>query len=173
MLHNALWSGTEKALDSAARRAKSWIMVRHPSTGQNLLMAGDDLLDAPTGTAVATWSETGQGILGTKEDKGMWVWSAVVLAVLSSRMSAGGSCGPCLVMTAAFTFLPEQKNPVLITECLGTSRTRWSSSRMAVGGENTVGYGALNSSDENGIQRREPAGAIFFLSARRLMLQQP
>ena len=44
---------------------------------------------------------------------------------------------------------------------------------MAVGGENTVGYGALNSSDENGIQRREPAGAIFFLSARRLMLQQP
>ena len=41
----------------------------HPSTGQNLLMAGDDLLDAPTGTAVATWSETGQGILGTKEGK--------------------------------------------------------------------------------------------------------
>ena len=72
-------------------------------------MAGDDLLDAPTGTAVATWSETGQGILGTKEGKGMWVWSAVVLAVLSSRMSAGGcsSAGrrdnvPCLAITAIF-----------------------------------------------------------------------
>ena len=107
VLHNALWSGTEKALDSAARRAKSWIMVRHPSTGQNLLMAGDDLLNAPTGTAVATWSETGQGILGAKEGKGMWVWSAVLLAVLSSRMSTGG-CSlagrrdnvPCLRITA-------------------------------------------------------------------------
>ena len=90
LLHNALWSGTEKALDSAARRARSWSMVRHPSTGQNLLMAGADLLDAPTGTAVAQRSETGQGILGAKEGKGMWVWSAVVLAVLSSRMSARG-----------------------------------------------------------------------------------
>ena len=71
MLHNALRSGTEKALDSAARRAKSWSMVRHPSTGQNLLMAGADLLDAPTGTAVAQRSEAGQGILGAKEAKGM------------------------------------------------------------------------------------------------------
>jgi hypothetical protein len=84
-------------------------MVRHPSTGQNLLMAGADLLDAPTGTAVAQWSESGQGILGAKEGKGMWVWSAVVLAVLSSRMSAGG-CSlagrrdnvPCLRITALF-----------------------------------------------------------------------
>ena len=40
---------------------------------------------------------------------------------------------------------------------------------MAVGGENTVGYGALNSSDENGIQRREHAGAIINWPARRLM----
>ena len=80
----------------------------HPSeVGQNLLMAGADLLDAPTGTAVAQRSETGQGILGATEGKGMWVWSAVVLAVLSSRMSAGG-CSlvgrrdnvPCLAMTA-------------------------------------------------------------------------
>ena len=70
-------------------------------------MAGADLLDAPTGTAVAQRSETGQGILGAKEGKGMWVWSAVVLAVLSSRMSAGG-CSlagrrdnvPCLAITA-------------------------------------------------------------------------
>jgi hypothetical protein len=65
-------------------------MVRHPSTGQNLLMAGDDLFDSPTGTSVAQRSEAGQGILGAKEGKGMWVWSAMVLAVLSSRMSAGG-----------------------------------------------------------------------------------
>ncbi len=70
-------------------------------------MAGADLLDPPTGTAVAQRSETGQGILGAKEGKGMWVWSAVVLAVLSSRMSAG-SCSlagrrdnvPCLAITA-------------------------------------------------------------------------
>ncbi len=40
-----------------------------------------------TGQAVAQRSETGQRILGAKEGKGMWVWSAVVLAVLSSRMS--------------------------------------------------------------------------------------
>jgi hypothetical protein len=44
---------------------------------------------------------------------------------------------------------------------------------MAVGGENTVGYGALNSSDENGIQRRENAGAIISWAARRLMLSSP
>jgi hypothetical protein len=64
-------------------------MVRHPSTGQNLLMAGAYLLKTPTGTAEAQQSETGLGILGAEEGKGMWVWS-VVLAVLSSRMSAGG-----------------------------------------------------------------------------------
>jgi hypothetical protein len=70
-------------------------------------MSEDDLLNVPTGTAVATWSETGQGILGSKEGKGMWVWSAVVLAVLSSRMSTGGSSlegrrdnVPCLLITA-------------------------------------------------------------------------
>jgi hypothetical protein len=48
-------------------------MVRHPRKGQNLLMAGADLLKAPTGTAVAQWSEAGQGILDAKEGKGMWV----------------------------------------------------------------------------------------------------
>jgi hypothetical protein len=32
-------------------------------------MAGADLLDAPTGTAVAQRSEAGQGILGAKEGK--------------------------------------------------------------------------------------------------------
>ena len=74
-------------------------------------MAGADLLKAPTGTAVAQQSETGLGILGAEEGKGMWVWSAmVVLAVLSSRMSAGG-CSlagrrdnvPCLAITAIFS----------------------------------------------------------------------
>jgi hypothetical protein len=59
----------------------------------------------PTGTAVAQRSETGQGILGAKEGKGMWVWSAVVLAVLSSRMSAGG-CSynffPCEKLFSSF-----------------------------------------------------------------------
>ena len=69
-------------------------------------MAGADLLEAPTGTAVAQRSEAGQGILGVKEGKGMWVWSVVVLVVLSSRMSVGG-CSlagrhdnvPCLRIT--------------------------------------------------------------------------
>ena len=57
------------------------------------LMEGVDLLDPPTGTVVGQRSEGGQGILGATEGKGMWVWSAVVLAVLSSRMSAGGHLG--------------------------------------------------------------------------------
>ncbi len=72
-------------------------------------MTGTDLLDTPTDTAVAQRSETGQGILGAKECKGMWVWSAVVLAVLLSRMSVGG-CSltgrrdnvPCLAITAIY-----------------------------------------------------------------------
>jgi len=64
-------------------------MVRHPSPGQNLLMAGADRLNGGTDTpAISQQSEAGQVILGAKEGRGMWVWS--VLAVLSSRMSAGG-----------------------------------------------------------------------------------
>ena len=71
-------------------------------------MAGADLLNGGTGTpAVLKRSESGQGILGVKEGRGKWVWSAVVVAVLSSRMSAGG-CSlagrrdnvPCLAITA-------------------------------------------------------------------------
>jgi hypothetical protein len=55
--------------------APQCITVRYnPSTGQNLLMAGADLLDAPTGTAVAQRSEAGQEILGAKKGKCMWVW---------------------------------------------------------------------------------------------------
>jgi hypothetical protein len=65
-------------------------MVRYPITEQNLMMTGDDLLDTPTGTVVTQRSEAGQGLLGVKEGKGMWVWSDMVLPVLSSRMSVGG-----------------------------------------------------------------------------------
>ena len=85
----SLRSGTEKAMDSAARRARSCRMVRHPSTGWNLLMAGADRLDGDTDTAVVSQrSESGQGILGAKEGRGMLVWSAVVVAVLSSAQCA-------------------------------------------------------------------------------------
>jgi hypothetical protein len=81
-------------------------MVHHPYTGQNLLMVGTDLLDEPTGTVIVQRSETGQGILGVKDGKGMWVWSVMVLVVLSSRMSTT-DCSlaghrdnvPCLVIT--------------------------------------------------------------------------
>jgi hypothetical protein len=38
-------------------------------------MTGADLLDTPTGTEVAQRSEAGQGILGAKEGKGMWVFA--------------------------------------------------------------------------------------------------
>ena len=73
-------------------------------------MAGTDLLDGGTGTpAVSRWSESGQGILGAKEGRGVWFWSAVVVAVLSSRMLTVG-CSlagrrdtvSCLAITAMF-----------------------------------------------------------------------
>jgi hypothetical protein len=51
-------------------------MVRHPSTGQNLLMSGSDRLNGDTDTTeVSQRSESGQGILGVQEGRGMWVWS--------------------------------------------------------------------------------------------------
>jgi hypothetical protein len=84
-------------------------------------MAGADRLNGGTGTpAVSQRSESGQGILGAKEGTGMWVWSAVVLAVLSSRMSAGG-CSlagrrdnvPCLAITARVTKIAGFCVPVL------------------------------------------------------------
>ena len=89
LIHDALRSGTEKAMDSGARRARSCRMVRHPSTGLNLLMSGADRLDGNTGIppAVSQRSESGQGILGAQEGRGLWVVAAVVVAVLSSRMS--------------------------------------------------------------------------------------
>jgi hypothetical protein len=48
-------------------------MVMSVGVGRVLLMAGADLLNAQTGTVVAQRSEAGQGILGPKEGKGMWV----------------------------------------------------------------------------------------------------
>ena len=69
---STLRSSTEKTLDSVVRRARSWRMVLHPRKGI-LLMSGTDLLGAPTGTVVGQRSEAGQGILGDKEGKGMWV----------------------------------------------------------------------------------------------------
>ncbi len=54
-------------------------------------MPGADLLNGGTGTPVVSQRlESGQGILGAKEGRGMWLWSAVVVSVLSSRMSTGG-----------------------------------------------------------------------------------
>jgi hypothetical protein len=73
--------GREKERQHVAQRSEG--VLRHnineldhgppPSTGQNLLVAGADLLDAPTGTVVVQRSEEGQGILGGEEGKGMWV----------------------------------------------------------------------------------------------------
>ena len=80
LIHNTLRSGTEKAMDSGVRLVRNCRMVRHPSTGWNLLMAGVDRLDGGTGTPVVSQrSESGQGILGAKEGRGMWLWSAVVV----------------------------------------------------------------------------------------------
>ena len=95
LLHNALRSGTEKEMDSAARRARSCRIVRHPSTGLNLQMAGADLLDGGTGTpAVSQRSEAGYGILSAKEGIGKYdMWYDVVckVAFMSSCMSSGSS----------------------------------------------------------------------------------
>jgi len=83
-------------------------MVRHPNTGQNLLMAGADLLDAPTDTAVSQRSEGGQGIMCAKEGIGMW-YGVVCNGVMSCCMSAvfslpgGRDTMPCLVITAIFS----------------------------------------------------------------------
>jgi hypothetical protein len=55
------------------------------------MMGGTDRLNGGTGTtSVSQRSESGQGILDVKEGRGMWVWSTVVLSVLSSCMPAGG-----------------------------------------------------------------------------------
>jgi hypothetical protein len=75
LIHYVLRSGIEKALDSVARRVRNCIMVHHPRTGQNLLMTRADRLNGGTGTPpVSQWSESGEGILGAKEGRGMWVW---------------------------------------------------------------------------------------------------
>ena len=52
-------------------------------------MSGVDRLNGGTDTpTMSQRPESGEVILDGKEGRGMWVWS--VLAVLSSRMSAGG-----------------------------------------------------------------------------------
>jgi hypothetical protein len=57
-----------KALASTTRHAKSFSMVRHPSTGQNLLMSGTDRLNGGTDTpTISQRSESGQVILDSKE----------------------------------------------------------------------------------------------------------
>ena len=54
-------------------------------------MVGTDRLTGDTVTPpVSQRSESGQGILGVKTGTGILLWSAVVVSVLSSRMSAGG-----------------------------------------------------------------------------------
>ena len=56
-------------------------------------MSGSDLLDGGTGTSpspVSQRSESGEGILGVEEGRDMWLWSVVVVSVLSSHMSADG-----------------------------------------------------------------------------------
>jgi hypothetical protein len=104
--------GTANATCAAARCVTLLTRCNHPRVGQNLLMAGADRLSGGTGTpAVSQRSESGQGILGAKAGRGMLLWSAVVVAVLSSRMSAGG-CSlagrrdnvPCLATTNCFVF---------------------------------------------------------------------
>ena len=84
LIHDALRSGTEKSMDSSVRHVRRCRMVRNTSTGWNLLVPGTDLLNGGTGTPVVLQrSESGQGILGVKGGRGMWLWSGVVVAVLS------------------------------------------------------------------------------------------
>ena len=42
LIHDASWSGTDKAMDSTARHVRNCRMVRHPSTGWNLSVSGVD-----------------------------------------------------------------------------------------------------------------------------------
>ncbi len=60
-------------------------MVRHPSTGQNPLMVGDDLLNKDTDTVVSQLSETEQGIMCVKEGIGKYdMWYGVVVVYYES-----------------------------------------------------------------------------------------
>ena len=67
-------------------------MVHHPRTGWNLLMTGSDLLDGDTDTPVVSQrSESGSGILGVKEGRSTWLWSVVVVVLLSHMSVVGFS----------------------------------------------------------------------------------
>jgi hypothetical protein len=63
-------------------------MVRHSSTGQNLLMTGADLLNGDTDTAISQRSEAGRGIMCDKEDTGKYdvLYDVVCKDVISSCM---------------------------------------------------------------------------------------
>ena len=75
--------GAANATCAAARSVTLLMRCNHLRVGQNLLMAGADLSGGTGTPAVSQRSESGQGILGAKEGRG-------IVAVLSSRMSAGG-----------------------------------------------------------------------------------
>ena len=99
LFHDVLRSGTEckteKTMDSVSRHVSSCRMVHHPSTGWNLLMTGSDLLNGDTDKpAVLQRSESGQGILGAKESRGMWLWSTVVVEVRSCRHTCQPTTAP-------------------------------------------------------------------------------
>ncbi len=79
--------GAGNATCAAARCVTLLTRCTHPRVGQSLLMEGTDCLSGDTGTPVVS----GQGVLCDKAGRGgMLLWSAVVMAVFSSRMSAGG-----------------------------------------------------------------------------------
>ncbi len=106
LIHNALWSGTEKTLHSAARHTRGCNMFLHPITGQNLLMSGTDLLNGVTDTTVSQLSDTGQGIMCVKEGIGKYdMWYGVVCNPVMSCTSVvfslvgGRDTVSCLVIT--------------------------------------------------------------------------
>ena len=85
-------------------------------------MAGADLLNGGTGTAVSQQSEAGQGIMCAKEGIGKCdMWYGVVCKAVMSCTSAvfslagGRDTVPCLVITAIFLFSIELVNNHTIT----------------------------------------------------------
>jgi hypothetical protein len=87
-------------------------MVRHPNTGQNLVMTGADLLNRGTVTPVSQPSEAEQGIKFAKEGIGKYdMWYGVVCKAVMSCTSAVFSLArdtvPCLAITAANIFFLE------------------------------------------------------------------
>jgi hypothetical protein len=104
---NALWIRAEDDLlvqdvsnhSTSDVLGRDWSVVtsemsRHPNTGQNLLMSGTDLLNGGTGTVVSQLSESGQGIMCTKEGIGKYdMWYGVVCKTVMSWTSSVFSLG--------------------------------------------------------------------------------